>query len=61
MISASANITNMLDSSVRSIAAKVEFYADSTLAYTFNSTDKLIDFSIERVAEEGKFFGYGYC
>lgn len=61
MISASANITNMLDSSVRSIAAKVEFYTDSTLAYTFNSTDKLVDFSIERVAEEGKFFGYGYC
>ena len=61
MISASANITNMLDSSVRSIAAKVEFYTDSTLSYTFNSTDKLVNFKVERVAEDGKFFGYGFC
>lgn len=52
---------NMINSPVRRIKAKVEFFTDSTLSYTFNSTDKLISFSIERVAEDGKFFGYGYC
>lgn len=54
-------IGNMINSSVRSVKGKVEFFLDSTLAYTFLATDKLISFEVERVAEEGKFFGYGYC
>lgn len=52
---------NMVNTPVRRIKGKVEFFLDSTLAYTFLATDKLISFEIERVAEEGKFFGYGYC
>lgn len=52
---------NMVNASVRSVKGKVEFFLDSTLAYTFLATDKLISFEVERVAEDGKFFGYGYC
>lgn len=50
-----------MNAAVRTVKAKVELYTDSTLAYTFNHDDKLVEFKIERVAEEGKFFGYGYC
>lgn len=52
---------NTMNAAVRTVKAKVELYTDSTLAYTFNHDDKLVEFKIERVAEEGKFFGYGYC
>lgn len=59
MIVASSNITNMIDSPVRSIVARVELFEGSTLLHTFNHDDRLIDFSIERVGEENKFFGVG--
>lgn len=61
MISASTNIVNMIDSPVRKITARVEVYHASALVDTFAYSDKLISISIERVCEEGKFFGFGIC
>lgn len=61
MISASTNIVNMIDSPVRKITARVEVYNASALVDTFTYSDKLISISIERVCEEGKFFGFGIC
>lgn len=50
---------NMLISSVRNIAGKVELYEGSTLLNTFNHTDALKSFTVERVGDSTKFFGYG--
>ena len=61
MITANENIKSMIDSPVRKITAKVELYEGSTLVDTFSHDGKLIDFTIERVIEEGKFFGFGIC
>lgn len=61
MLSASTNIVNMIDSPVRKITARVEVYNASALVDTFTYSDKLISISIERVCEEGKFFGFGIC
>lgn len=61
MLSASTNIVNMTDSPVRKITARVEVYNASALVDTFTYSDKLISVSIERVCEEGKFFGFGIC
>lgn len=55
-------LSNVINSPVRSISAKVEVYDNtSTLVYTFNHNDRLIEFSVERVIETGKFFGVGVC
>jgi|GEM_PF-2282824 hypothetical protein len=61
MISASTNIVNMIDYPVRKITARVEVYNASALVDTFTYSDKLISVNIERVCEEGKFFGFGIC
>jgi hypothetical protein len=52
-------ILNHLVSPVRMIDARVELYNGSTLINSFSCRDKLIEFSIERVSEENKFFGFG--
>lgn len=46
---------------VRYVSAKVELYEGSTLADTYNQYYALKNLTIERVAEEGKFFGFGIC
>ena len=51
--------TNKWNSPRRSIAAKVELYNGSALASTYLPTDALKGFTIERVGEGGKFFGFG--
>ena len=61
MIIANSNIRNMLNSPVRKIQAKVELYNGSTLVNTYSYTDRLINFSVERVGDESKFFGYTIC
>ena len=54
--------TQKINSPVRSIFAKVElFNSSSTLVATYNYNDALISYSIERVGDETKFFGYGVC
>ena len=61
MITAIDNVKSIINSPVRRIAAKVELYEGSTLVDTFNHNGKLINFTVERVSEEGKFFGFGIC
>ncbi|MBQ9913529.1 MAG: hypothetical protein IJO73_04805 [Clostridia bacterium] len=59
MITISDNVINAISSPVRKFKARVELYNSSTLVNTFNDTDKLISFSIERLGDETKFFGFG--
>ena len=61
MLIAEQTIVNMINSPVRQIRARVELYNGSTLVETFKYTDALKSFSIERVGDEAKFFGYGIC
>lgn len=49
---------NMLISPARSIAGRVELYNGSTLLNTFNHTDALNSFTINRAGDK-KFFGFG--
>ena len=50
-----------LKSPVRQIGAKVELFNGSTLVDTFYSNDRLISFTVERIGDESKFFGFGVC
>ena len=50
-----------MNASVRRLEAKVELYNGSTLVKTFKSTDKIKSFTIERIGDESKFFGFGIC
>lgn len=61
MITASQNIINEINSAVRRIQAKVEFFEDSTLVEVCHCNDKLKSFTVERVGDESKFFGFGIC
>lgn len=61
MIIAKDNITKMLSSPIRKIRGRVELYNGSTLTLLCGCGDKLKSFSVERIGEEGKFFGYGVC
>ena len=49
------------NSPVRQVKGKVELYEGSTLLNTFTYRDKLISFTVERVGEDNKFFGFGIC
>lgn len=51
----------MLNSRVRKLQGRVEIYEGSTLTLTCGCHDALQSFNIERVGEEGKFFGFGVC
>lgn len=53
--------TNVFNSPVRNISARVELYKGSALADTFTPSYGIKNFSIERVGEESKFFGFGIC
>lgn len=62
MLTLSNTHAQKINSPVRSIFARVELYnSSSTLAATYNYNDALISYSIERVGDETKFFGYGIC
>lgn len=52
---------NVWNSPVRKISAKVELYEGSTQVGLYSSTDRLKSFSVERVGDESKFFGFGVC
>lgn len=51
----------MIVAPARSIGARVELYEGSTLLDIFSHSDALKSFSIERMGEDGKFFGFGVC
>ena len=61
MINAKTSIVNMINSPVRRIGARAELYNGSALVDIFNHTDKLQEFTVERIGEESKFFGFGVC
>lgn len=62
MIIADTCFNDMVNAPVRKLRARVELYDSvSTLLDTFYYTDRLISFSIERVGEDSKFFGFGVC
>jgi hypothetical protein len=50
-----------INSPVRTVKAKVEFYEGSTLVHTFSYNDSLQEITVERIGEDGKFFGFGFC
>ena len=58
---ASEAVKKMITSKVRKIKAKVELYDGSTLVDTYYSNKKIKSFTIERIGDESKFFGYGIC
>lgn len=51
--------TNINASSVNRVNAKVELYEGSTLVTTCTCDDRLQDFTVERVGQNNKFFGFG--
>lgn len=61
MIVAEACFPTMVEAPVRFLRGRVELYNGSTLLQTFKDIDRLKEITIERVAEEGKFFGFGIC
>lgn len=70
MISISENVSNMLGLPARRIDARVELYYCSTLQNddynrilldTYTNEDALKEFKVERIADDGKFFGFGVC
>lgn len=59
MLNAEKLFLDNINSPVRKIVGRVELYDNSTLLDIFKYTDRLKSFSVERVGEEGKFFGFG--
>ena len=55
------NVSNIYNSPVREITARVELYNGSTLTQTFRHSDKLKSIEIQRVGEQTKFFGISIC
>lgn len=51
----------LTNSSTTTVKAKVELYKGSTLVKDCSCNDILQDFTISRVGEESKFFGFGVC
>lgn len=55
-------ITDLNNNSLtRQITARVEFLEGSTQIAEYTSGDRVINFTIERVGEHSKFFGFGVC
>lgn len=61
MLATTSAYNSAISASVRTIKAKVELYNGSTLVATYTQADKVISFDIQRVGEDGKFFGFGIC
>ena len=69
MLYASENIAQMMNAPARRIEARVELYQGSTSVDTYNQTlltvfkssDSLMELTVARANEDGKFFGFGIC
>jgi hypothetical protein len=61
MKNATEKIVAMINSPVRRIGARAELHKNSALLSVFNHTDALKEYTIERVGEGSKFFGFGVC
>lgn len=55
------DLLTLFNSPVRVITTKVELLNGSTLVDTYSQNDLIKEFTIERVGENGKFFGFGVC
>lgn len=51
--------STIASSAVNKVNAKVELYNGSALVTTFTCNDRLQDFTVERVGQNNKFFGFG--
>ena len=61
MIIAENCFNNCINAPVRNPKARVELYNGSTLVRVFKCVDNLKEFTVERVGDESKFFGFGIC
>lgn len=61
MIITKDTFEQMINSPIRTLRGRVEIYKGSTLALICGCHDRLIDFKIERIGEQGKLFGFGIC
>lgn len=61
MIQAKECFPEAINSPVRKVGARVELFEGSTLIQIFQYTDALKSFTVERVGDESKFFGFGVC
>ena len=61
MIDAKNSIETMINAPARQIRARAELYNGSALSRIFSYEDALKEFTIERVGEDSKFFGFGVC
>lgn len=59
MIQTEQHFLDSVNALVRNIEGRVELYEGSTLLQIFTSSDHLKNFKIEKIGEEGKFFGFG--
>lgn len=58
MINLTTTNANRLKAPVRTLAAQIELFNEDN-SYTFKSIDKLKEFTVERVGNSNKFYGYG--
>ena len=61
MITMKECFPEMINAPAREIGARVELFEGSTLIDVFEHTGALKEFSVERMGEDGKFFGFGVC
>ena len=59
MLAAEQCFNDINNTPVRYVRGRVELYSGSTLLNTFRHTDLLKSFTIERVGDSSRFFGYG--
>ena len=59
MITAAQCFIDCINSPVRHVKGRVELYEGSTLVRFFTAQDNLVSFKVEKIGEEGKFFGFG--
>lgn len=52
---------DVIKSPTRKIGARVNLFEGAALAHTFHHTDALKSFTVDRVGEDSKFFGFGVC
>lgn len=61
MINTNDRYDNMFDSVAREFKARVELLDGSTLLQSFTHNGDLISFTVDRIGDNTKFFGFGIC
>lgn len=59
MLTVTNNYKEAIKASKRKLAAKLELYEGSSLVATYTQNDAIKSVTVERVAEDSKFFGFG--